>query len=173
MMTDTLDDILGKRNDAELASKIRHILNEQPEIRGAYDLFLYNYGPDRNYGSVHIELPDTLTVDQVDVLTRNAQMAVYEQTGVVLTGIGVYSYNTTDKTAIKVRTAVQKIVLAHEWALQMHGFYINRKDKEMRFDVVLSFDIKPHEAIAILEGEVQAAYPDYHIAIAADVDVSD
>ena len=56
MMMETLDDIIGHRADPELTKKIRHVLVEEPEVRGAYDLFLDNYGPDRNYASVHLEL---------------------------------------------------------------------------------------------------------------------
>ncbi|MBQ2640457.1 MAG: cation transporter, partial [Lachnospiraceae bacterium] len=41
MMRDTLDDILGKRADSELTVNIKRILTEEPEVRGAYDLFLY------------------------------------------------------------------------------------------------------------------------------------
>ena len=37
---------------------------------GAYDVTLFNYGPDKNYGSVHIELPETMTVDEVDRIIR-------------------------------------------------------------------------------------------------------
>jgi hypothetical protein len=44
--------------------------------------------------------------------------------------------------------------------------------KEMTFDVVLSFDIQPKEALSILYEEMQKAYPDYRISIAPDVDVS-
>ena len=42
----------------------------------------------------------------------------------------------------------------------------------MRFDVVLSFDIQPREALKILYQEVQKAYPDYTLQIVPDIDVS-
>ena len=80
MMMETLDDIIGHRADAELTQKIRHLLNEEPEVRGAYDLFLDNYGPDRNYASVHLELPDVMTVEEVDRLTRRVQAKVFKET---------------------------------------------------------------------------------------------
>ena len=89
MMMETLNDIIGQRGDADTGAQIRSILNEEPEVRGAYDLILYNYGPNKYYGSVHLELPDTMTVDEVDVLTRKVQVEVYQKTGVVLTGISV------------------------------------------------------------------------------------
>ncbi len=173
MMIETLNDIIGQRSDAEMSKQIKHLLNEEPEIRGAYDLTLFNYGPDKYYGSVHMELPDTMTVDQVDVLTRKIQLKVFHETGVILTGIGVYSYNTADDEAAEIRNTVQKTILSHDWALQMHGFYADTVQKTIRFDVVVSFDIDHKEAQDIMTKEVQELYPDYSVQIIPDVDIAD
>ena len=173
MMSETVSDILGRRPDSELAVKIKKIINEVPEVRGAYDLLINNYGPDRNYASVHIELPDVMTVEEVDNLTRQIETRVYCETGVVLTGVGVYSYNTKDDDAAKIRNDVQKTVLSHDWALQLHGFYVDISAKKMRFDTVLSFEIEHDEAVRILENELKEKYPDYSISITPDVDISD
>lgn len=173
MLNETLDDILGKRNDEDTVREIRKIIREEPEVRGVYDMIMYNYGPDKNYGTVHIELPDTLTVDQVDVITRKIQAKVFHETGVILTGVGVYSYNTTNKEALQIRNTVQKTVFSHDWALQMHGFYADTEQKTIRFDVVVSFDVRAEEAVKELHEEVQALYPDYRIQIVPDIDVLD
>ena len=173
MMTETLDDILGQRADAETTIAIKRILNAEPEVRGAYDLVLNNYGPDKNIGSVHLELPDTMTVEQVDELTRRVQAKVLNETGVILTGVGVYSYNTKNDEEAKIRNTIQKLVLSHDWALQFHGFYVDVKKKSLRFDVVMSFEIDPKDGLDTLYKEVREAYPDYDIYIAPDVDVSD
>ena len=173
MMIETLNDIIGQRGEAEMSRQIKKLVIEEPEVRGAYDLTLFNYGPDKYYGSVHMELPDTMTVDKVDVLTRKIQIKVYQETGVILTGIGVYSYNTTDEEAAQIRNQVQKTVLSHEWALQMHGFYVDTEEKTLRFDAVISFDIDHKEAIEILHKELQELYPDYTLQIVADIDAAD
>ena len=173
MMMETLDDIIGHRADAELTQKIRQLLNEEPEVRGAYDLFLDNYGPGRNYATVHLELPDVMTVEEVDRLTRRVQGKVFKETGVILTGVGVYSYNTGSDEIAAIRNAVQEKVMAHDWALQIHGFHVNPETKELRFDVVTSFDVDPKEAIGTLQEEVQAIYPDYTVMITRDVDIAD
>ncbi len=171
MMVETLNDILGKRSEKEETAKIKHLICEEPEVRGAYDLIIYNYGPNKNYASVHLELPDTMTVDEVDRLTRRIQAKVYTKTGVILTGVGVYSFNTSDDEAAKIRNTIHKMVLAHDWALQIHGFYADTEKKTMRFDVVVSFDIDKAEAIEILQKEAEKLYPDYEITIVPDIDV--
>ena len=173
MITETLDDILGKRADAELTGQIRSSVLEEEEVRGVYDIIVNNYGPNKNTCSLHIELPDVMTVDQVDVLTRRIQARVYKATGVIVTGVGVYAYNTKDDEAAAVRNRVMNLVLSHDWALQLHGFHADTAAKTLRFDVVMSFDITPEEGLATLYSEVQSAFPDYTIHIVPDVDAAD
>ena len=173
MMKETLDDILGHRADPEMTREIKRIINEEKDVLGAYDLFLNDYGPDRTYGSVHVELPDVMTVGELDPLTRRIQQNVYKKTGVILTDIGVYSYNTSDEEAVRIRNKVQNIVLAYDWAIQLHGFYVNTREKTMRFDVVMSFDIDPAAGLKMLYEEMTVHFPGYQCTISPDADISD
>ena len=173
MMSETVNEILGQRPDKETTAKIKRLLAEEPGVRGAYDLILYNYGPDKNLASVHLELPDTMTVEEVDRLTRRLERRVYGETGVILVGVGVYSCNTKDSEVARIFKDVRDKVLSHEWALQVHGFHVDVPSKEMRLDVVMSFDIRPKDGVEILRREIGQAYPDYAVLIIPDVDVSD
>ena len=172
MMIETLNEILGVRADEETTDRIKELLTGEDEVQGAYDLIMFNYGPDKNLASVHLELPDTMSVREVDRLTRKLERKVYKETGVVLVAVGVYSYNTGDDEAARIQKDVRERVLAHDWAVQLHGFYVDVETKEMTFDVVISFDISPREALSALYEEMKKAYPDYKIVIAPDVDVS-
>ena len=173
MIQDTIKDILGRRADAEVSVLIKEMLVEEPEVLGAYDLFLHNYGPGKYYASVHLELPDTMTVEEVDALTRRVQNKIYKETGVIMTAVGVYSYNTKSDKAAEIRNRIQKIVLEHDWALQMHGFYIDEENKDIRFDVVMSFDIRHKDGLEILHSQLDPLFPDYKITIAPDIDITD
>lgn len=173
MLLENVDDILGHRADAEDARAVKQALTSEPEVIGAYDLFINNYGPNRNYASVHLELRDTMTVAELDVLSRRLEQQVYEKTGIFLTGISVYSYNTGSDEAAKLRDAVKEKVLTHPWALQVHGFSADTETKQMRFDVVLSFDISAKEALDVLYGELKKDFSQYQIHINPDVDLTD
>ncbi|MBR6389801.1 MAG: cation transporter [Lachnospiraceae bacterium] len=173
MLIETLNDILGQRADRELTLKVKKLINEEEVVRGAYDLVINDYGPNKNIASVHVELPDTMTVAEVDSLTRRLEEKVYSETAVILTGVGVYSYNTQNDEAASIRDNVRRIVMSHDFALQMHGFYLDMEQKTMRFDTVINFGETPARAIEILTKEVSEAYPDYRVYISPDVDVSD
>ena len=173
MMVETLNDILGKRTDPELAAAIKKTIGDDPDVHGAFDLFLYNYGPDKNYGSVHVEVNDTMTADEIDAMNRRVQANVFKKHGVILTGVGIYSVNTKDDEAGNMRRRVLETVMAHGYALQFHGFYVNTETKQMTFDTVLSFDCDRAQALSELRGEIQALYPDYSVTVQGDIDVSE
>ncbi len=174
MLRETLSEILGERADAELAREIKKTVVSFPEVSGAYDLVLNNYGPDNYNGSIHIEVPDTLPASELDELIRDITAKVYHDNKVVLTAIGVYSLNTKDERAVEMRNKISSLVLSKEHVLQMHGFYLNEEKKAIRFDVIVSFDAKDRRAVYDeICSEVAALYPDYSLEIVLDTDFSE
>ena len=174
MLKDTISQILGERNDVELSKAIRNTVVSFPDVQGAYDLVLNNYGPDTWNGSIHIEVPDTYTANQLDLLIRNIQLKVYREHHVILTAVGVYSVNTKDEDIIEARNKVGKIVFSHPHVKQMHGFYLVKEEKTMRFDIVVSFDAADRKALyEEVVSDVQKAFPDYTLQVAMDTDFSE
>lgn len=174
MLKDTISKILGERSDSELAKSIKQTVTEFESVKGAYDLVLNNYGPDAWNGSVHIEVPDTYSADQIDNLIREIQIAVYNKHKVILTAIGVYSVNTKDEEIIAIEKRIREIVFSHEHVLQMHGFYLTKETMRIRFDVVISFDAKNRrEAYQEIISDVQKEFPEYQFQIALDTDFSE
>ena len=174
MLRDTISQILGERNDPDLAKSIKQTVTGFDGVQGAYDLVLNNYGPDAWNGSIHIEVPDTYSADKIDQLIREIQVEVYSKHQVILTAIGVYSINTKDDEAKAVEKNVREIVFSHEHILQMHGFYLTKETKTIRFDVVISFDAPNRkETYNRILADVKKAYPDYQLQIALDTDFSE
>ena len=174
MLRDTLSKILGERVDTELAQDIKKTISAFPEVNGVYDLVMHNYGPESYNGSVHIEVPDTLSADELDKLLRRIQVKVYSEHDVILTAIGVYSYNTKDPEAVSARERVAKIIAEEPYVLQMHGFYLDKAEKSVRFDIVVSFDAKDRkEVYNSVHDKVQSEFPGYTLQIAMDTDFSE
>ena len=174
MLKHTLDQILGRRVDRDLSIAIKDTVNSNENIYGAYDLNLNDYGPDIYVGSINVEVPDTMTASEIDKLTRQISKKVYEKHNVILSAIGVYSVNTQDKSAIKMRDKINKIIKKYPTVLQIHGFYINQKEKEINFDIIIDFsDKNREETLKNLREKIEKDYPDYKINITLDFDVSD
>ena len=174
MLRDTISQILGERNDIELAKSIRQTVISFPDVQGAYDLVMHNYGPDTWNGSIHIEIPDTYSMDQLDQLIREITIKVLQEHQVLLTAIGVYSVNTKDEEIIEAYRKIHEIAFSHEHVKQLHGFYLMKEPKAMRFDIVVSFDAKDRRAVySEVVSDVQKAFPDYELQIAMDTDFSE
>ena len=174
MLKETLSKILGERVDAELARDIKKTILDYEEVNGVYDLVMHNYGPDSYNGSVHIEVPDTLSADDLDKLLRKIQVNVYKTHNVILTAIGVYSYNTKDPEAVEARKKVAEIVSEIPNVIQMHGFYLDKTEKTVRFDFVVSFDAKDRgEVYKEVCNRVQSEFPYYKLQVAMDTDFSE
>jgi len=174
MVMITVSHLLGEPADVKLAIALKKTVNEFPEVSGVYDLVLHDYGPDNYNGSLHIEVKDTMTANEIDQLTREITAVVYEKHSVILSAISVYSLNTRNKEVVRVHDEVRKIVLSHKHVKQMHGFYLNLKNKVMRFDVVVSFDADDRNRVfEDAVASVKKAFPDYDVSANMDMDLNE
>jgi len=174
LIKESVDNMLGTRVESSLSKAIKKDIAKEEEIQGAYDLILNDYGPDKYLGSVHIEVPDTLTVSEVDKISRRISKKILNKYGVILHTIGVYSINTKDKKIKEHQKEITKIVFSHKGILQMHGFYFDEKEKHISFDIIIDFKVKDREEVyKQIYKEVQAKYKDYKIDITLDIDISD
>ena len=174
MLRETLSEILGEEASADLARKIKADVCSFPEVRGAYDLVLNNYGPDVYNGSIHVEVCDTLNADEIDNLTRAISAKVYQKEGVLLTAISVYSYNTKDPEVTQMRDKLIRILKENPNVLQVHGFYVEKEKKAMRFDMVVSFNEKDRGKLyQDMLRKAREAFPDYQVTAAMDTDFSE
>ena len=171
MLSETVSKLLGEPGDVALVQGIKKTVREFPEVNGAYDLILHNYGPDTYTGSVHIELSDDCPLSRLDELTREIMVEVYKKHQVLLTAVGIYSVNSKDEEVVKLKEEIGKKVLSHEHVKQIHGFYYSKKDNSVRFDIVISFDAKSRQAVfKDILNELEAAYPDISFSLAMDMD---
>ena len=174
LIKESVDNMLGVRVESNLAKSIKKEIIKEKDVQGAYDLVLNDYGPDKYLGSIHIEVADTLSVADIDKISRRITKAILEKYGVVLHTIGVYSVNTKDKKIIEDRKEITKIVFSHKGILQMHGFYLDEKEKIISFDIIIDFKVNNREEVyKEIYDEVQNKYKDYKLDITLDIDVSD
>lgn len=174
MVRDTVSKLLGERAEGQLITDIKATVKSFDEVSGAYDLILHNYGPDSYQASVHMEIPEQLSAGQIDVLTRKISAEVYRKHNVILTAVGIYAVNSTDKDAVEAREKISEAVLKIENVLQVHGFYIDNVNRVIRFDMVVSFDAASRQEVLLkAQKVVKELYPDHAVYIALDFDFSE
>ena len=172
MLLETFNDILGRRADRDFVAEIKKTICEDEAVSGAFDLTLHNYGPDKYIGSVHVEIPNTMSADEIDRMERRIAKNVFMKHGVVMAGIGIYSINTTDDEVSEIRSKVLEIVNSHEGVLQIHGFYADLDQKTISLDVILDFELEDRDAVySHIKDDIEKAFPDYTTMMTMDIDV--
>ena len=79
-----------------------------------------------------------------------------------------------DDEAARLHDEIRRVVMARDYVLQMHGFYLNEAEKTIQFDVVLDFEAPDEMALyADIVKDVQAVVPDYKLVITPDKDITD
>ena len=169
----SLSSIIGERTSKETSEAIKKLVCENPQVLGAYDLIVNNYGPERGIGSIHIEVDDKLTAKEIHPLTRSISKQVYEKFGIIMT-VGIYASNSSNSEIIKIKDAIRKEVLSHPTIKQMHGFYCDQEIKSISFDVIVDFEDKESsKLIEEIKKNLEQTFPDYHFYIVEDKDFSD
>ena len=174
MLRTTISQILGERIDADLSRMIKEELCSNPEVSGAFDLILHAYGPETLVGSVHIEVADTMTAPELDMLERRLTAEIFEKFRVFLTGISIYSVNLSDPETDELFHAVHDEVMAYDDVLQIHGFNLDKSTSAATFDVIISFDSPDRKALycEILD-MLREKHPMYTFNVVLDSDISD
>ena len=173
VLRNSLSSIIGERMSKETSEAIKKLVISNPEVKGAYDLIVNNYGPDKGIGSIHIEVDDNLTAKEIHPLTRKIANQVFEQFGIIMT-IGIYASNSSNEEVIKIRDTVRKEVLSHPTIKQMHGFYVDHEDKSITFDVIVDFKDKDSaRLIKEIHDNLVEKLPGYRFYIVEDKDFTD
>ena len=172
MLLETLNSIIGVRADKELTDALKETINSYPEVQGAYDLTLHNYGPTRIIGSVHVQLPDNMTAKQIHALTRRITYDVYLKHGIILT-VGIYASDDSSPELTAVRQTLTEAVAARPEILQMHGFYGDAEQKTVSFDLIVDFKADAEKVRGEICREMTERYPEYRFDIILDSDYSD
>lgn len=174
ILGESLSNIIGKRISSELSKEIKETVASFDEVNGAYDLILHSYGPNLLIGSVHIEVPDTMPVAELDKLEHRITEKVLEKHRVILAGISVYAINTGNDKASQMYSEIRRNVMSHEYVIQIHGFYLDEEHMTIHFDIIIDFAAPNIDEIyEHILNETQQIYPEYNVSITLDIDVSD
>lgn len=171
MLNKTISQLLGEKINPELEKDIIATVEDFPGVEGSSALVLNNYGPNDWNESIDIGVPDTYASEQLDEIIRDIRLEVYYKHQVILTAVGVYPINTKDRQIQSVKNKIKEIVFSHKYINDMHGLYVDQSDKEIRFDVIVSFDA-PDRLIVLKDiiSDIKSQFPDYNIEVFPNVE---
>ena len=164
--------LLGIRADDNLIRNIKETIAQHPNVGGVYDLVLNSYGPGETIGSVHISVPDTMTMAEVHPLTKGIAVHLYKKFGINMT-VGVYAENQPSVEVREIRKALDQVISLYTHVVQVHAFYVQEEKKVIYYDIIFDFDEEdPHGTLEKIKAEMQKRYPDYTQFAIVDTDFS-
>ena len=165
--------IIGERVDTEYANTIKKIVCSFPEVQGAYDLIVNNYGESKSIASIHVEVDDSLTARDIHHLSRNIAEKVFAETGAIIT-VGIYAKNESNETVKKIKQYIMNKIKGNKDIKQIHGFYVDDEKMLITFDLVFDFKCeKPEEVMKELQIDLVEKYPEFNYYIIKDTDFAD
>ncbi len=170
---DTVSPLLGERADEELRQKIVDYVGRHPKVLGYHDLMVHDYGPGRQYASLHVEMDyheDPLLCHEV---IDHMEWECLNSHGVHL----VIHYDpvvTDDPELTSLTNRVKEILYIRHPRLTLHDFRMvpGRKHMNLIFDVSLPMNLRGQEEIIRQEVEnaLNAQGPQtYHVRTTFDL----
>ncbi len=144
---DTLDEILGKPPERELIENLESTILSFKEFVGIHDLIVHNYGPGRQFASVHVEVPQDTDIvkchEQIDICEKLVGEQLDLQLVIHMDPIDCNNEAVTD-TRQKMADAIRVI----DEGLTLHDFRmtpLSEKRTNLIFDVVVPARVKLSE----------------------------
>lgn len=141
---DTLNQILGEPPSKELTGAIENTIMSFDGFIGIHDLIVHNYGPGRQFASVHVEVPQDIDIvkchEQIDICEK----LVNERLDVALV-IHMDPIDTNDETVAAARSAMTDGLKKIDERLSLHDFRMTsggENHTNLIFDVVVPSSVK-------------------------------
>ncbi|MDO4608354.1 MAG: cation diffusion facilitator family transporter [Clostridia bacterium] len=136
---DTLNEILGAPPEKELIDNISDIVLSFEYFVGIHDLIVHNYGPGRQFASVHVEVPQNENVVLVHEKVDLCEKLIYEKLGVNLV-IHMDPIDTDNQSIAVAREKMSAAIKTIDERLTLHDFRMTpaaHTRTNLIFDVVV------------------------------------
>ncbi|GGI64839.1 cation diffusion facilitator family transporter [Enterococcus alcedinis] len=135
MVRDFVNELLGQRPTEKEIHQIEQQLNRYPNILGYHDLLIHNYGPQKSFASVHIEVNSQMTLDQAHDVIDLIERDIYKQLGVHLV-CHLDPVTVNSEEYLEMHQELVKILNKLNSDFRMHDFRI-RYNRVLEFDLVI------------------------------------
>lgn len=144
---DTLNEILGGPPEQQLIKDINDNILSFEEFYGIHDLIVHNYGPGRQFASVHVEVPHNTDIVACHEKIDLCEKLIAEKLGINLV-IHMDPIDTDDEVVSVARKAMINILNEIDEKLTLHDFRMTpaaNTRTNLIFDVVIPSEFKLSE----------------------------
>lgn len=139
---DTLNPLLGAAPDETLVEEIQGELLENAAVLDIHDLLIHDYGPGRQFASVHVEVDCRMDVLEAHEILDELERRCMDKHNVLLT-IHYDPVDRDDETLNRMRGVVEKAAGDLDPRLTVHDVRISGRERSRKliFDVAVPYDM--------------------------------
>lgn len=169
MLRDFVYELLGSRPTKEGILAMEKLLLSYENILGFHDLLVHNYGPSKKFASVHIEVDDSLDLNQahkiIDIIEKDFKKTLDVELVCHLDPVPVNNENYRE-----ILKVLKKIIKETGEGLKLHDLRMIRNGKELQFDVVVpeKFNFSDEELERVLRVQIEERIGNYDLDITFD-----
>ncbi len=171
---DTINVILGKPPEKELIKSLESTILSFEGFIGVHDLIVHNYGPGREFASVHVEVPQNIDIVKCHERIDLCEKLVKEKLDVELV-IHMDPVETDNEEINSAKAVITNALKEINGNLSLHDFRMTPKCENRTnfiFDVVLpsELEISEKELRQRIDDAVKKINPTYYTVITFDND---
>ena len=169
---ETISPLLGEGADPELRQKIVDYVQEHPKVLGYHDLMVHDYGPGRQYASLHVEMDAREEPLVCHEIIDDMERECLRSHGIHL--VIHYDPVVTDDPVLKeLKQRIGQLLQNWDHRLSLHDFRMvpGKRHMNLVFDVALPSDLTGQEQTIVsqIEQTLNAEDPlTYHVKITFD-----
>lgn len=169
LVKDTLDPMLGKAPDPEQVIKIRQKILSYPGVLGTHDLMIHDYGPGRQFASVHVEMAAEDDVIANHDVIDNIERDFFKNDGLHMI-VHFDPISTKDCAVNDLRLWISEEIKKINPSLTIHDLRVVKGTTHTNviFDCVVPYEADEKDIKQQIISLVTAKYPTYYCVITID-----
>lgn len=168
LVKDILDPMLGKAPDAELVENIHVKILSYDGVLGTHDLMVHDYGPGRQFASVHVEMAAAEDPLKSHAVIDGIEKDILKEYGIHMI-VHFDPVTESGKTA-QMREWIGERLRELDSSITLHDFVLEEKDKKISFDCVMpaQTDMSEDALRQWIRGCVAGKYTGYECNVTID-----
>ncbi len=161
---ETLGALIGEPPTKETVKDIEERIMSYDHVTGIHDLILHNYGPDRFFGSVHVEMPSDIDVMVAHDIIDNIERDIHREMSIQLV-IHYDPLEVNNDRVSELRIIAESAVKRINKSLSIHDFRVveGPSHTNLIFDVVVpyKFPINNDDLMAEISSQISKIDPKF------------
>lgn len=171
IVKEMLDSLLGSSPSAEEVQAIIDFIKGYDGVLGIHDLMIHDYGPQKRFGSVHVEVSSSEDIfvshDMIDNIERDIQEHLHIQMVIHMDPIDLH-----DEETNHMREYMKKLIVTIDSDLSIHDFRMVRGNTHTNliFDCLVPYSVKLSnmQILEQIKNNVAALDKTYYVVVTFD-----